>query len=488
MNRVLYIPIIFATLQSHIALAVPLSVGSHLVDDFDGSGLPGEYKTFGYGNSALVEEHAHSGRFSKKISFVGRGWGCLILKTLNEPLDVSSGQISLWLRSTATGGPGSVAVKFYFANRSEWVQVPGVRLELNSIRDKWTPLTIDSAKSGFQWDGGTDINLGGTFDASELVKIGIVLFSAGAAAEVYVDDIYVISRAPIEGSRSSQGARRDPGTAVENSRARETPLNRHSLTGLIDDFSPPEQYNLKNRNDVIVASQPDGGLTDLDCTMFVSSTNNCVAKDGILSLTWNAPGVCWFTTLSSTGIDLTINKFLILRMKSRSAAGKIRAKFESVDGDEYVTEVPPSAVRTEFTTINLPLTSFVSESASESALTDIKAFALTFDDPNGYVEIDQVALAPFRCPNTIALTLPGGTTVYQGYGIVIEFLLWDETGNRVTDFAGIINVSVDKGFIAPSTISGFRNGELSGEFVIDGKGVQELTAREPLSGATDSQE
>jgi hypothetical protein len=152
------------------------------------------------------------------------------------------------------------------------------------------------------------------------------------------------------------------------------------FSGLIDDFSPAEQYNDSHRNDVIIPGQRTGGITDVHCLIIEQTTRNRFHNDGILSLSWSRPNMCWFTTLSRTGIDISANRFLVLRMRSQNPAARITIALDSTgSGEGEPLELPSSGLQPEFTTNNIPL-AFL---GSANDLQRVNALALTFLDDDG---------------------------------------------------------------------------------------------------------
>ncbi len=262
-----------------------------------------------------------------------------------------------------------------------------------------------------------------------------------------------------------------------------TPASIPAYTGLIDDFSPPEQYNNDHRNDVIIPGQRTGGITDVHCLIIEQTAKNRVHTDGILALAWSRPNMCWFTTLSRTGVDISNNQFLVVRLRCRNPEARITVALDSTgSGEGEPWELPPSSLRPEFTTINIPLAHL----GSPSDLRRVNALTFSFLDDEGVLEIDQIGLSECRHPDKITLNLPHGDIVDSGQNLFIEVSLFDDLGEPLDDFSKKIEFTVTGGHLIPSYITNFKDGRATGLFKIFGDGSQELIAKDPLTEVRDT--
>ena len=299
-------------------------------------------------------------------------------------------------------------------------------------------------------NGSVEISEAGTdskFDLTNITQVEILVLRNGLDSDtrtLFVDDIEFIDQP-----------------------------SKSNISDLIDDFSPANQYNSTNLNDI-------GGFTDDDATFGPGNTNDRINIDGILSLTWNNVEDFWFTVFSDNGADISQNTHMQLRMRRTIGTELVTGVLRNSGNFTSEIAIPIPTMPTEFTTLNLDLDSF----SPPLTRTSIKSFTLTFpSSPSGSLEIDQIVLSPHRRPNTIVIAALTPTTFENGQTIQLQIDLQDENGDPITDFSDSVSLEVTDGAIEPSTISGFdgNGGSVTADFIVSATtGAQTITVEEPL--------
>lgn len=277
-------------------------------------------------------------------------------------------------------------------------------------------------------------------------------------------------------------------------------------SGLVDDFDSPRQYNSLHENDVRIPvfQELAGGLTDDDNTMSpagIAATNDRIIVDpidpqGVLTLTWNnavkanptVPAL-WYTVLLEKGVDLSSNRYVQIRARGL-AGNEAVLPYITNQRNERIPRFAPLRLTTSFTTYNIPFTEFVD---CQFMLKAVKT--LTLDFPNaangaptaGSIQIDQIVVSPYHRPNSIVVTFPDGipASYMSGDNLRVTIDLRDETGARLTDFAGAIELAVDGGVVVPASVGGFgaAGGVVTSTIKLFGNGMRPFTAADPLMGA-----
>ncbi len=450
------------------------------IDDYDGTSIKGDSRIFGYGTVDISNKIVKSGSDSLKISPSGVGWGCVVIKEFNSVQDFSKCvSLSYWMQTTRSINAKDVkiALKLVFENGTEWLQIPNQRPNLESAINHWGKIDVPFSVENFAIKGPHGVDNPQLFTPRSISKIGIVVVSVQKAVNIYLDDLAFTST-----EKSS------PKTIV-NAVSVNTQINkkipslepRASFTGLIDDFVPPERYSDNHFNDVKISGTDTYGLTGTTETGTSPELNHVIATDGVLSLSWSKANVKWATELAKTGVDISSNNYLVLRMKSSNPFTKMSVVLLSSTGESESIVIPTKLIKTKYATINVPLTSL-----DKQSLSSVQSISLVFHDDSGSANVNQIGLSVCKRPNLIKLNFPGGTLINSGNNALIEILLVDEFGFPCSDFNSFIQLTVTNGFIHPNQISGFTNGKARGIFTITGYGNQQLIAKDIISGVTDN--
>ncbi len=449
------------------------------IDNYEGTGIEGSHRLFGYGTWEITTKRAKAGTHSLKISTSGAGWGCVLLKEFDTTQNFSEySSISYWLKATGSIKEREVTIslKLAFENGSEWTQKTDQQQNLDSSIDKWKKFSVDFSDKNFTKEGPKASHDHRLFTPESITKIGIIVVSVQKAVDLYIDDVLLAAKnQPL------------PKPAVKTKPV-DTPISKkstppgvyESFTGLIDDFVPIDKYNVNHKNDVKIAQSNSFGETGTTKTGTSPELNHTVESDGILSLSWSKENVKWVTKLAAEGVDISSNKYLILRMKSSNPFTKMSAVFSSSSGEQDSIKIPTKSIKTKYATINLPLTTL-----KTSISTSVQTISLVFHDSSGTANLNQIGLSDCKRPSLIELNFPGGTLINPGNNVLIEVILLDEFGFPCSDFNSFIQLIVTEGFIYPSQISGFSNGKARGIFTISGYGNQQLIAKDIISGVTD---
>ena len=428
-----------------------LALSDEVIDDFEGTFA---WTAFG-GAAPTVEQtsdFANGGSSSMRIITddpFNDGFGVGATRTISPALSADGfSSISYWFRSSDDDSDRTVAIQLTDGSDNVLAQTSSTQLTLADAFNIWVQVNVPLERNT-AFEGPID------FDFTNIAKIDIVLRRNGLSTEVrtiVVDDIEFIDQP-----------------------------SKPLITGLVDDFSPPAQYNSTNFNDI-------GGFTDEDGIMGAGNTNDRVVEDGLLSLTWdntdNDPDISpfdfWFSVFNDNGADISQNSHIQLRMKGMTGSEQITAVLRN--SGEFTSElmIPDTAIQADLTTINLALNDFT----PTPTLRSMKSLTLTFPDtPTGNVEIDQIVLSPHRRADSIQVAAMSPTTFENGQTIQLEIGLLDEEGEALDDFTSSISLEVTNGVISPSNVDGFdtNGGSVTLDFTVSATtGSQTITVKDSV--------
>lgn len=171
-----------------------------LIEDFEGSvnvvrakyvgeDTPiGGWREFSADTVYVTDETSRSGSHAMKLVKPGTGWGCGVQYALEQTVDFTGKQISLWVKVDTVMFTTVIVNVFDAADGEQWEQIA----KTNLIQGQWQQLVANISPEYFvDWGNGGvgDKNL----DITQITKFNIIFHNNGEdfLRNIYVDDVTI---------------------------------------------------------------------------------------------------------------------------------------------------------------------------------------------------------------------------------------------------------------------------------------------------------